>query len=111
MGLLGSNHAKEQVIVAGRIDGTGTASITSGSGFTFVDNGTGTYTVTFDRAYDTLIAVTASALTSNLTMHVGTITHTDGTDGPSIVFQGNAIDEGADTDVDFSFITIWETDT
>tara|TARA_R110002167_G_scaffold156380_4_gene351093 strand:- start:9826 stop:10161 length:336 start_codon:yes stop_codon:yes gene_type:complete len=107
------NHfeGKETVIIAGRYDGTGTASITSGKGFSVVDGGTGTYTVTFHRAFDNLVAVTATALTSNLTMHVGTITHTDGTNGPSIVFQGNAIDEGADTDTDFSFITIWEIDT
>ena len=111
MGFVGSNHAKEQVIVAGRVVQSGDQSITSGTGFAIADSGVGTTTVTFDRAYDTLIAVTASSLASGDTMHVGTITHTDGTDGPSIVFQGNAIDEGADTDVDFSFICIWEVDT
>ena len=111
MAFVNSNEGKDVVIVAGRIDGTGTPSITSGEGFSFVDGGTGTYTVNFDRAFDSLIAVTCSALTSNLTMHVGTITHTDGTIGPSIIFQGNAIDEGADTDVDFSFITVWQVDT
>ena len=111
MGLLGSNHPKEQMVVAGRIDGTGTASITSGSGFSFADGGSGTYTVTFDRAYDTLIAVVAQSLTADINVAVGTITHTDGTDGPSIVFQGNAEADGTDTDCDFSFITVWETDT
>ena len=107
------NHfeGKETVIIAGRYDGTGTASITSGKGFSVVDGGTGTYTVTFHRAFDNLVAVTANGLTANQNIHIGTITHTDGTNGPSIVFQGNNDADGVDTDTDFSFITIWEIDT
>ena len=112
MAFVNSNEGKDVVIVCGRIDGTGTASITSGKGFSLSDGGTGSYTITFDRAYDTLLAVTATALTTDIVMCVDTITHTDGTSGPSILFQGEAIDEtAADTDSDFSFITVWEVDT
>ena len=82
MGLLGSNHSKEQMIV------------------------------TFDRAYDTLISVVAQSELTDVVMIATTITHTDGTDGPSILFTGESIDEdAADADCGFSFITIWETDT
>ena len=55
--------------------------------------------------------MTASSLASGDTMHVGTITHTDGTAGPSIIFQGNAVSDGTDGDTTFSFITVWEVDT
>jgi len=106
-----SNEGKDVVMVCGRVVQSGDQSITSGKGFSIADGGTGTTTVTFDRAFDTLIAVTASSLASGDTMHVGTITHTDGTIGPSIVFQGNAVSDGTDGDTTFSFITIWEVDT
>ena len=109
MGLLGSNHPKEQMVVAGRINAAG--DIVAGSGFSCADGATGIYTITFDRAYDKLISVVAQSLTADINVAVGTITHTDGTDGPSIVFQGNAEADGTDTDCDFSFITVWETDT
>ena len=109
--MLSTQSSKEQVIIAGRVVQSGDQSITSGEGFSVADAGVGTTTVTFHRAYDKLIAVTASALAAGDTMHVGAITHTDGTIGPSIVFQGNAVSDGTDLDTTFSFITIWEVDT
>ena len=110
MGLLGSNHSKEQMIVAGRINAAG--DVVTGSGFSCVDGATGIYTVTFDRAYDTLISVVAQSELTDVVMIATTVTHTDGTDGPSILFTGEAIaDTPADADCGFSFITIWETDT
>ena len=109
--MLATSSSKEWVIVGGRVVQSGDQSVTSGEGFSIADSGVGTTTVTFHRAYDKLIAVTASSLAAGDTMHVGTITHTDGTAGPSIVFQGNAVSDGTDGDTTFSFITIWETDT
>jgi len=111
MAFVNSNEGKDVVIVAGRVVQSGDQSITSGKGFSIADSGVGTTTVTFDRAFDTLIAVTASSLAAGDTMHVGTITHTDGTLGPSIIFQGNAVSDGTDGDTTFSFITVWEVDT
>jgi len=110
--MLATSSSKEQVIVAGRYNGVGgSPAVLTGEGVSVTDGGSGTYTVTFHRAYDSLIAVTATALTSNINIHVGTITHTDGTIGPSIIFQGNADADGTDTDCIFSFITVWEVDT
>ena len=112
MAFVNSNEGKDVVIVCGRVVQSGDQSITSGKGFSIADGGTGSYTITFYRAYDTLLAVTATALTTDIVMCVDTITHTDGTIGPSILFQAEAIDEtAADTDSDFSFITIWQVDT
>jgi len=110
MGLLGSNHPKEQMVVAGRINAAG--DIVAGSGFACADGATGIYTITFDRAYDKLISVVAQSEVTDVVIIATTITHTDGTDGPSILFTGEAIDEtAADADCPFSFITVWETDT
>ena len=112
MAFINSFEGKDVVCIAGRIDGTGSASITSGEGFSLTDSGTGDYLITFDRAFDSLVAVTATALTTDVVMTIGTITHSDGTIGPSIQIKGEDLDEtGAAKDTDFSFISIWQVDT
>jgi|TARA_Y100000310_G_scaffold189265_1_gene189235 hypothetical protein len=110
--MLATSSSKEQVIVAGRVDGTGTESVVSGEGFSIATSGTGSWTIQFHRAYDALVAVTATTQTADSCMVVSTITHVDGTIGPSIIFTAfDATDGTTGKDVDFSFITIWETDT
>lgn len=110
-GIISGNNVQESV-VAGRIDGTGTASITSGRGFALTDDGAGDYTLTFNRPYDALVAVVATSLTTDVVMTVGTISvAADGVIGSTIQFKAEAIDEtAADVDADFSFVTVWEVD-
>jgi len=54
-------------IVAGKVDGTGTAALTSNDGSaTMVDNGTGDYTVTFGEAFLAVPAVAVSHIDATL---------------------------------------------
>ena len=114
MGFVNSFEGKDVVCIAGRINGTGTAAITAGEGFSLNDGGTGIYTITFDRAFDSLLAVVCSTETADSTVVSTTITHTDGTIGPSILFNGGDYTDGTSPvakDIKFNFITIWQVDT
>ena len=110
--MLATSSSKELVIVAGRVNGTGTAAIQAGEGFSLDDDGTGDYDITFHRAYDKLVSVVVSSETADSIALVSTITHTDGTIGPVIRFLGfDATDGTTPKDIIFDFITIWEVDT
>ena len=112
MAFVNSFEGKDVVCIGGRVDGTSTASITSGEGFSLTDSGTGDYLLTFDRAFDSLVAVVATPLTAAVNTQVGTITHTDGTIGPSIQILGFDDTDGTTAkDTKFSFITLWQVDT
>ena len=112
MAFVNSFEGKDVVCIGGRVNGTATASITSGQGFTLTDSGTGDYLLTFDRAFDSLVSVVATPLTADVNVQVGTITHTDGTVGPSIQILGFDDTDGTTAkDTKFSFITLWQVDT
>lgn len=75
--------------MAFRVDGTGTASIQSGSkDATLTDNGTGDYTLTFAQAFGMIPMVQVTAVTANIIANIAAVSTTavqittfQGTDG------------------------------
>ena len=115
-----SNHSENQALIAGRIDGTGTASVVAGKGFYLTDEGSGDYTITFNHGgYTKLIScvVTPEGAT-DCVASVGTVSipaaASDGSIPPGATVQirtrlydGNMGSCGS-ADSDFSFCAIFE---
>lgn len=98
-------------VIAGRVDGTGTASVLEGSNeLTLTDNGTGDYTLTFGTAYERIptVLVTPIGASGDIVATLGTLSTSaaqillwDGTDGTTakdgdfhvMIIGSNAEDE------------------
>lgn len=96
-GALGGNR-----IVRGVINGTGTAAIMEGTGFTLTDNGVGDYTITFSPPFSDRPSVTVLGTVNGLLHREHNSSPADGT---AIRIETFTL-AGANNDCVFHFIAI-----